>query len=243
MALIPTIPGLIVRPVENPEEKCAAQRLHADCYLRAGYVGPEDIGPSGVIEDRWVPFSDYFVAVDEESNDLVGTCRIIRPSVCGFPCFSHFAPSAEALEVFGSLDPNRCSEISALATPRNGMQNMAISAALYGLVWRECVQKQRAYMLAVMDDRLLRIMRRWFEFPFEAIGEPVYFMGARTTPVAMFIPRTIEHLRVVNPDALRFFSGDVTFSELDAVALDIRSDVLEHRSNVIDLRAERTPYP
>jgi N-acyl amino acid synthase FeeM len=217
--------------------------MHADCYLEAGYIAAADIHSDGIIDDPWVPFSDYYVAVDTESDDLVGTCRIIRPSVRGFPSFEHFSPSAHALEVFAQLDPARCSEISALATPRNGMQNMAISAALYGLVWRESIRHGRAYMLAVMDDRLLRIMRRWFEFPFEAIGEPVHFMGAWTTPVAMFVPRTIEHLQAVNPDALRYFSGDISFEELDSFAIDLRSEVREHRSNVIDLRAQRTAYP
>ncbi len=243
MALIPTVPGLAVRPVENSNEKLAARRLHAVCYLDAGYVTEADISADGVIDDPWVPFSDYFVAIDTDSNCMVGTCRIIRPSVRGFPSFHHFSPSADALEVFADLDPSRCSEISALATPRNGMQNMAISAALYGLVWRECVRQERAYMLAVMDDRLLRIMRRWFEFPFEAIGDAVDFMGARTTPVAMFVPRTIEHLQEVNPDALRYFSGDISLEELGAVAVDLRAAVREHRTNVIDLTAERTPYP
>jgi hypothetical protein len=151
--------------------------------------------------------------------------------------------TSDALEVFADLDPNRCSEISALATPRNGLQNMAISAALYGMVWRESIRHGRAYMLAVVDDRLLRIMRRWFEFPFEPIGEPTYFMGARTTPVAMYIPRTVEHLQAVNPDALTYFSGEISFAELDDISLDIRSRVPEHTTNVVDLMVETSSVP
>ncbi|MEM9466934.1 MAG: hypothetical protein AAGA90_16295, partial [Actinomycetota bacterium] len=176
-----------------------------------------------------------------EADEIVGTARVIRPSVRGFPAFEFFTPTAEALKTFADLDPNRCSEISALATPRSGLQNMAISAAIYGFVWREAVEHERAYMLAIMDDRLFRILRRWFHFPFEAIGETRHWMGARTTPAAMYIPRTITELSSDHPDALRFFSGDISFSELDRVALDIRSDVPEHRSPVIDLTTERAP--
>ena len=243
MALIPTVPGLDVRPVDNPAELSAARRLHAQCYLAAGYVQESELDASGLVEDPWVDFSDYFVAVEEETQEVVGTCRMIRPSVRGFPSFQRFEPSAEALTIFRTLDPTLCVEISALATPRQGLQNMAISAALYGLVWRESVRGKRAYMLAVMDDRLLRIMRRWFQFPFEPIGEPHDYMGARTTPVAMYVPRTIEHLQVENPDALRFFSGEITFPELDQVALDIRARVPEHTTNVIDLTVERAQVP
>lgn len=243
MALIPSVPGLIVRQVESTAELLAARRLHAECYLAAGYVTEDEVGKHGMIDDPWVDFSEYFVAVDSESDDIVGTCRMILPSVRGFPSFQRFDPTPEALEVFRSLDPKLCVEISALATPRQGLQNMAISAALYGLVWRESVRGDRAYMLAIMDDRLLRIMRRWFQFPFEPIGEPHDYMGARTTPVAMYVPRTIEHLQEQNPDALAYFSGDIEFAELDDIALDLRAKVPEHRTNVIDLTAERIGLP
>lgn len=240
MALVPTIPGLTVREPTSASELLAARRLHARCYVDAGYVDADEL-VGGMIEDPWVPFSTYVAAVDTEADEIVGTARIIRPSVRGFPAFEFFTPTEDAIEIFAELDPNRCSEISALATPRSGLQNMAISAAIYGFVWREAVMNERAYMLAIMDDRLFRILRRWFHFPFEAIGEPRHWMGARTTPAAMYIPRTINELSSDHPDLLQFFSGDISFAELDQVSIDIRSGIPEHRSDVIDLRTERTP--
>jgi len=241
MALIPHIPGLEVRAVADAGERLAARRLHARCYLEAGYVEPGDV-TNGVIDDPWVPYSDMVIAVDTEQDEIVGTARIIKPSVRGFPAFEFFEPLPEAMSVFAELDPNRCSEISALSTPRNGLQNMAISAAIYAYVWQESVMNRRAYMLAIMDDRLLRIMRRWFDFPFEAIGHPLHWMGARTTPVAMYIPRTVQVLKDNNPEALAFFSGDIPFPDLDLVSIDIRESVAEHRAEVIDLRSQRAPF-
>lgn len=238
MALIPTIPGLDVRAPVGASEVLGARRMHAQCYLDEGYVSTDDL-VGGLIEDPWVPFSSYVVAVDTESGEIVGTARIIRPSVRGFPAFEFFPMLDSAAPFFRDLDPNRCSEISALATPRSGLQNMAISAAIYGYVWREAVENQRAYMLAILDDRLLRILRRWFQFPFEVIGEAREYMGARTMPTAMYIPRTVEVLTEQNPDALRFFSGDISFAELDQVSIDIRRAVPEHSPPVIDLAVER----
>lgn len=240
MALVPSVPGLVVRPVENPCEMDAVRQLHAKCYVAAGYVDESDLNENGYIHDPWVPYSDYYAAHDTTAGDeIVGTCRIIRPSVRGFPAFQEAATSESALEVFAGLNPSLCVEVSALATPRIGAQNMAISAALYGLVWQEAVLAGRAYMLAVMDNRLLRIMRRWFEFPFEALGETTLYMGSESTPVSMYLPRTIEVLTSSNPEALRFFSGDIPFDELNDFAIDLRATVPEHRSNVIDLRTAR----
>lgn len=241
MAHVPNVPGLVVRPVDNRSEMAAVRQLHAECYVATGYVEPKDLDENGHIPDPWIPYSDYYAAFDTTADDaLVGTCRIIRPSVRGFPAFQECETLPDALDVFGTLDPGLCVEVSALATPRIGMQNMAISAALYGLVWQECISQGRAYMLAVMDDRLLRIMRRWFEFPFETVGEPCHYMGSPSTPVSMYIPRTIEVLTASNPEALRFFSGDIPFSDLNDYALDLRSAVPEHRSNVINLRTAMT---
>ncbi len=238
MALIPEIPGLEVRVAQPGAELREARLLHAACYLESGYVTRESL-VNGFVVDAWVPYSEVIIAVDTEQDEIVGTARIIKPSVRGFPAFEYFDLLPEAEPVFTKIDPARCSEISALATPRNGLQNMAISAAIYAKVWQESVSNHRAYMLAIMDDRLLRIMRRWFDFPFEAIGEARFWMGARTTPVAMYIPRTVKVLKEVNPDALAFFSGDISFAELDRVSIDIREHVPEHRAEVIDLRSER----
>ncbi|MEQ8839979.1 MAG: hypothetical protein RIB98_03285 [Acidimicrobiales bacterium] len=238
MAMLLSVPGLDVRPVTNEREMDAVRRLHAECYVDAGYITDADLDYRGYFEDGWVPFSDYFAAHDTTANDeIVGTCRIIRPSVRGFPAFHETETSDEALETFAHLDPTRCVEVSALATPRVGAQNMAISAALYGLVWQESVRTNRAYMLAVMDNRLLRIMRRWFEFPFEPLGETTDYLGSPSTPVSMYLPRTIELLTTSNPEALRFFSGEIPFDRLNDFAIDLRSTVPEHRSNVIRLEA------
>lgn len=237
MSLVPLIPGLEVFPVRSHDEYRAARRLHAKCYVDAGYVEENELSAEGVIDDAWVPVSDYYVAVDTENDSVVGTCRIINASVSGFPAFTGCEVLPETWETFADLDPTRCAEISALATTRDGIQNMAISAALYGTVFRECVLKDCAYMLAVMDNRLMRIMRRWFHFPFEPLGRTISYMGSPSTPVAMYLPRAIESYVDEYPEELRFFSGKIPFADLEDFAIDLRSVVPEHRATVVDLVA------
>jgi len=235
MSLILSIPGLEVFPVRSAAEYREARRLHASCYLEAGYVHPTEVGADGMVDDPWVPVSDYFVAVDTDDDSVVGTCRIINPSVCGFPAFTGCELLPESWETFARLDPNRCVEISALATTRDGMQNMAISAALYGKVWRESILSERGYMLAVMDNRLMRIMKRWFHFPFEPLGRTVDYMGSPSTPVSMYLPRLVETHVDEHPEELAFFSGEISFADLKDYAIDLRTKVPEHRATVIDL--------
>ena len=234
MSRLPTFPGLQVRPVESSDELLAARRLHADCYADAGYVEQGDTTDQGVIDDPWVPYSDYFVAIDELEQSLVGTCRIIKPSVAGFPVFQTTETFPATLDVFGELDPNVCIEISALATTRDGLQNTAISAALYGQVWQEALRSRRAYMLAFIDNRLLRIMQQYFHFPFEPTGPTVDYMGSASTPVAMFVPRTISEARRFHPEHLAFFSGDIPFRKINEVEIDLRERVPELRAEPVE---------
>lgn len=224
MALVPTVPGLVVRAVANSTELLAARRLHSECFLEENFITADDLGPSGLLDDDWVAYSDYFVAIDDEAGEMVGTCRLIRPSVRGLPAFQHFDPYPEAMRVFADLDPNHCAEISALATRRNGMQHMAISGALYGAIWRQAIEHRRAYLLAIVDDRMLMFTRRFLEIPIVEIGDAREFMGARTTPTAIYVPRAAESMAREN---LAFFSGDIPFSELEDTVLDLRAEVPE----------------
>lgn len=230
MTLIHKVPGLEVRPVRDATELLAARQLHAACYLEAEYVDEGELDSAGLIDDPWVPYSDYFVACSEADDQIVGTARIIRPSVRGFPAVDRFKLLPEVYGTFEHLDPNLCMEISALATCRRGMQNTAIATALYARLARESVSTRKAYVFAVMDARLLRIMRRWFLLPFEPIGEPVDYMGEITTPVAVYMPRVLEIYKEQQAsDVFDMFTGGLTFSELDDLVIDLRSHAGEPR--------------
>jgi hypothetical protein len=234
VTLLPSIDGLIVRDAIDSEEIECARRLQGRCYLEAGYVS--SLSARGTIDDAWVIASDYKVAIEEPSQRIVGTCRLIRPSVRGFPIFEHFEIADGAIELFASVDPVRCVEVSALATDRDGLQNLAISAALYGAVWQSALLGGRSYMLATVDYRLFRILRRHFHFPFELLGSAQDYMGSSTVPVAMFLPRAISEFRQTYEEELAFFSGAISFEDLEGLEIDLREHAMEYRAEVIDLR-------
>lgn len=241
MTILPPIDGLIVREAEDPREIDEARRLHGRCFLEAGYVSRLD--SRGMIDDDWVVHSIYKVAIDEVTGQVVGTCRLIQPSERGFPIFEHFNITEEALSVFALVDPDRCVEVSALATRRQGLQNLAISAALYGAAWQSTVLGKHAYMLATVDYRLYRILRRQFHFPFEMLGQAQKYMGSSTVPVAMYLPRAITERRERDRDELAFFSGSISLDEIDQLEIDLRETTVEYRADVIDLRDTETQHP
>ncbi len=218
----PRFPGLIVRPIETASELMRARRLHARCYVEADYVGIEDLSADGLIEDPWVPYSDYYIAIDVANGEIVGTARIIRPSIKGFPVAEHSVLYPQVMEDFAELDPNLCMEISALATSREGFQNAAVSSALYAKLAERAVQDKRAFVFAVMDSRLLRTMRRALGINFEQIGMSIPERSYWTTPTAVYLPETIDNFRREQPELLRLFAGGMSFAGLADLEIDLR---------------------
>lgn len=177
--------GLEVRPTADNVELQAARKLHAITYLEAGYV--DNLTENGLIEDPWIPYSDFFVAATG-AGEVVGTVRLIRPSPRGLQTFQHAPLFPEQEAFFAELRPDACVEVSSLATSRRGIENSEVAAALYGLVWRQAVLRGHAFMIALMDPRLIRVMRRSLGLPFEAIGPTRTAFGGEVTPTAMYVP-------------------------------------------------------
>ena len=218
--------GLEVRPTVDEVELRAARHLHAKTYLEAGYV--DHIAEDGLIDDPWIPYSDFFVAVTGE-GEVVGTVRLIRPSPRGLQTFQHATLFPDQQAFFAELRPDACVEVSSLATTRQGTENSDVAAALYGVVWREAVLRRHAFVIALMDERLLRVMKRTLGLPFEAIGPAEYAFGADVTPTAIYVPDACD----VYSKWFRAQHGrDNPFETLEQGVIDLRDNV----SNLDEIR-------
>lgn len=218
----PPFPDLVVRDVHDERELLAARRLHASCYLEANYVGPEDISEDGTIDDPWVAYSDYLVAIDTSADQIVGTARLVRASIQGFPVARHGPLFTETEKIFSTVDPNLCLEASALATARKGLQNAQISAALYKRIGEIAVATGKVYLFGILDPRLLRFMRRSLVFPFEPIGPSMPERSHMTSPMAVYLPRAYQHWIAEEPEIMAMFAGGKPFSEISEMVIDLR---------------------
>lgn len=215
-----------VRSVAGMSELAAARRFQAQRYLEAQYVTTQDISADGVVDDPWVPFSDYFTAHDVD-GEMLGTCRMIRPSPLGLQTFAKATLYPETVQKFSAVPAWACVEISALATSRKRART---STALYVNVWREAVLRRHVYMFAFMDSRVVKVLRGMFASPFEQIGPTLQFMGSETVPVVMHIPTSILVYTERRPDLYNLLED----------ALDGRGRIDQY---VIDLRDEAFGAP
>lgn len=222
MGQSPPFPGLVVRDVRNERELLSARRLHASCYLDADYIGTKDLSTDGTIDDRWVPYSHYLVAVDTQANQIVGTARLVTASIQGFPIAHHGPLFPDAERIFSKVDPNLCIEASALATARKGIQNAVISAALYRRIGEISVSSRMAYLFGILDKRLLRFMRKSLVFPFEPIGPSMPERSHSTTPMAVYLPRAYQHWIAEQPEIMEMFADGKSFNHMKDLVIDLR---------------------
>lgn len=229
---------IAVSVASTPSEIHEARKFQASRYLDAGYISARP--PGGVIEDEWVVASTYHVARDV-AGDVVGVCRFVGPSELGLPMLRHFNLDSSWSRVIGAAAATTY-EMGALAADPN-QPKFAVAAALYRQAVRQFrVCPGQVHLLAALDARLFRAMRRFMHFPFEQVGDPKFFLGSETVPAYLYLPAALERQVAMAPRAARFFSGFEAIDLVEEEIIDLRATYPELRpsAEVINLsdRAE-----
>lgn len=217
-----------IRAVGSADQLEAARRFHAQCYLDAGYI--DELPAAGVIEDPWVKASKYYIAVhhpkEGKKPEIVGVCRFILNSDAGFPLLREFELHPAWKQILRGAVLDDSYEVSALAVG-GGLQHTLVS----GLFYRETVRystanPEAAHLLAAMDHRLLRLLRRWMHLPFHQIGEPLLYMGSKTVPVYGYMPELIESVAVNDRSEAEYLLDGRSFDEIGELVLDLRESAV-----------------
>lgn len=190
-----------------------------------GFEQPED-HPGGIEIDAYDPYSFHLIAVDNESDEVIGTMRVILDSDLGFPIQHHCAITADC----SGYDLSTLGEISRLAVSKeyrrragdrliydNGesastpvdrkMQErrkneFAIITGLYTCMYKESLAIGLQHWYAVMAKGLSILLNR-MGVTFTAIGPEVDYHGKRT-PYIGTINEIAEKVSVENA---RFFDS------------------------------------
>ncbi|MGI9601744.1 MAG: N-acyl amino acid synthase FeeM domain-containing protein [Acidimicrobiales bacterium] len=221
---IPASPEVEIREVSSADELLAARRFHGHSYLDAGYVG--QLSAEGVVDDPWVDHSKYFVAVHTERDAIVGVCRFILNSPASFPIFNEFELAPEWQRRFSADVLENSYEVSALAAG-GGLQHSLVA----GLFYRQTVRysthnPESSHLLAAMDYRLLRLLRRWMHLPFHQIGEPRQYMGSKTVPVYGFMPELIASVAAHDEAEAEYLMDGRSFDEIGDLVIDLRESAV-----------------
>ncbi len=160
--------------------------------LERGFL-PAEHYPNQVETDAFDTHSLHVGTLDP-SGALVGTARLIRPSVFGLPIFDHCHVSCSTDELQWARATTV--EVSRLAVSRRYRRARNGSGALVVTLYRALyeVSKARGYThwLVATEPSLQRLVAK-FGFPFRQIGPEIDYFG----PVAPYIMDLSEFDQVV----------------------------------------------
>lgn len=195
-------PFAVARRLDRPEDILAARRLHAQVFLKARYIGPEDIGEDGTVGthvDPWPPHSTYF-GVPADGRLSVTARQISPPAGLELPALKLPGIDGDALTRIHDLGPDGITEISALGRGRGAASTDVV--AVYARMWRESQrQGHRAWLMAV-DVRVFELLRALVcGDALVAIGPTQTYLGSPVVPAIIWFQEIAhEHFRMArNP--------------------------------------------
>jgi N-acyl-L-homoserine lactone synthetase len=170
--------------------------------------------PQGREQDEYDQYAVHFAATDPGGR-VVGTARLVLDSPIGFPLERR---RPRLFPEFQRLPRARTGEISRLILAhghRGGtIREPEILFGLFKALHDECRRLRLDYVLASMEPRLCRLLRR-LGFPFGPIGEVMDYFGpvtpyyAQLDALAPGVRAILDHQRRLMHRAARFRYQDV----------------------------------
>lgn len=194
------------------EEIIAAQKLHAEVYLRRGFIEKKDIH-GGRMTHKADPHQQhalYFVvkkSKQDGTKQIVATARQIYhhpdKGFLSFPVVERANLNLEMLKSLVSHNPEKCVEISGLAKHRD--TSSATVLLLYRAMWHYSLEQKHQLWVMACDVRLYRRLRLLFGPAIKQIGEETPYRGGNVIP-AMLNPQEAltEFIRISRRRALMF---------------------------------------
>lgn len=199
----------------NPEADLLAATLEceADVFLRVyGNTRQQ-------LEDEYGPYeqASVFIALTDDSGDVLGACRLIRPTELGLKSLDDAARPPWSLDVARSvraarLDPMQTWDVATLGCRRGlkGPGKLAGAALFHGLVQVvRANQIQSAVM--IIDERVRALLASAGMTGHTLPGaKPARYLGsAASTPVYRHCDEAFDQQRITNPEAHRLFTQGI----------------------------------
>ncbi|HEX8767975.1 MAG TPA: hypothetical protein VF714_06370 [Jatrophihabitans sp.] len=171
------------------------------------------------LEDEYGPYEDasVFIALADDSGDVVGACRLIRPSELGLKSLDDAARPPWSLDVARSaraarLDLTQTWDVATLGCRRGlkGPGRLASAALFHALVQVVRANEIRSAVM-IIDERVRALLASAGMTGHTLPGaRPARYLGsAASTPVYRHCDEAFDQQRIRNPDAHRLFTHGI----------------------------------
>jgi hypothetical protein len=209
----------------NPEaELLAATRdCEAAVFLRAyGNTRQQ-------LEDEYGPYEDasVFIALADDRGEVLGACRLIRPTEVGLKSLDDAARPPWSLDVTRAaraarLDVSRTWDVATLGCRRGlkGAGRLASAALFHALVQAVRANEIRSAVM-IIDERVRALLASAGMTGHTLPGaQPARYLGsAASTPVYRHCDEAFDQQRITNPDAHRLYTQGIGLDGIQVPSL------------------------
>jgi hypothetical protein len=186
--------------LEHPDHVRHAQRLHADVYLRRGFVQPGDIDEDGrltLLADPHQEHAEYFVVLgSDDPSDVRAVSRQIRMSAhkgfASFPMLDLAQIDKRHLAMIQQHDPSSCVEISALA--KQSGESPMLPLVLYRAMLHRSFEIDDKIWLMACDVRLFQRLKVLFGPAIVQVGKVTPYYGGDVVPAMLKLDEALAGL-------------------------------------------------
>lgn len=199
----------------NPEADllAAARDCEAEVFGRV-YGNTRD-----QLQDEYGPYEDasVFIALADDTGDVLGACRLIRPTSLGLKSLDDAARPPWSLDVARSaraarLDLGQTWDVATLGCRRGlkGAGRLASAALFHGLVLTMRANEVRSAVM-IIDERVRAVLASAGMTGHTLPGaQPAGYLGsAASTPVYRHCDEAFDQQRITNPEAHRLFTQGI----------------------------------
>ncbi|WP_019414426.1 hypothetical protein [Paenisporosarcina sp. TG20] len=170
-----------------------AIQLHRKRYSEVGFL----------LEDEQDPYESdslYFVAKDQEKNEIVGVTRLIFKPLLELATLEHFTIYDLDIKKLQKLDKNSYAEVSAFTK----MPQHEVGMDIIRTVFQYSLHHGITHWICCIDERVYKYLNRVFGPAFKIIGEPQVYLGSVTIPCILDIPAGTPIFKSTKPKLYEF---------------------------------------
>lgn len=182
-----------VRRVSSGKYLESAKKLHASVYLAQGFVRKDDIESNGQLHsdiDQFASHADYFVAIDNDTDEVVALVRQIHQRTgMKLPVLHH----KMAQKNYAHTHDHDIIEVSAFAK-KKGVDSR-VTILLFSEMLRYSKQNNHQYWVFACDSKVYGRLKILFGKLLQKTGPETYYMGSKVIPAEVNLDAALKQLR------------------------------------------------
>lgn len=180
----------------NDDMVTAARAMHADAFLKAGFISSDDVDDSGSMKahvDKYHDIAEYFIAEDVKTGEPKATCRLLSSDdISHLQAVANTIFSDTEKKFLESIEPTAIVELSGLAK-KKGESQLAVLALFRAMLMYSRSNGIHYWIMVVNEGYYGYLSKTFPDFIYE-FGKPSRYMNTRVISCVVSIDKIYDYM-------------------------------------------------